>query len=262
MTETYRRALRVAGMSIAVASPSAACMVQHADFIEPIPDGETGTADDGVGEGGETGDGEGDDTAETTGSETGSTGAADSDDAEADSGDQAASDDEAGTDGDDDTEGSGREHRVFVTSTIHTGNLGGQAGADSICQTRAQEADLDGSWVALLSTSSTNARDSIVIDGPVLNMQGALVAEDAADLWDGSIQASFRLDEHGDPVGQRGWTGTTAAGLGSGSVCENWTAQTGGTKGTLGRSDGLGGDWVEHDLAACSQSFHLYCLDQ
>src|SRR4051794_9680603 len=38
--------------------------------------------------------------------------------------------------------GTGAPCRVFVTSSLHMGNLGGLMGADAICQTRAQEAGL------------------------------------------------------------------------------------------------------------------------
>lgn len=44
--------------------------------------------------------------------------------------------------------GACRPTTVFVTSTSHTGNLGGLAGADAICQARANEAGLKGNFVA------------------------------------------------------------------------------------------------------------------
>src|SRR5262249_21672037 len=43
----------------------------------------------------------------------------------------------------------GQAHNVaFVTSTVHTGQLGGLAGADAICQERASAAGLCGHFVA------------------------------------------------------------------------------------------------------------------
>jgi hypothetical protein len=43
------------------------------------------------------------------------------------------------------------EHRVFLTSTSHTGNVGGLAGADAICDARAQPVGLDLDYKAILS---------------------------------------------------------------------------------------------------------------
>lgn len=45
--------------------------------------------------------------------------------------------------------------RVFTTSTVHTGGFGGLAAADSICQTRANAANLTGTYKAWLSDSTT-----------------------------------------------------------------------------------------------------------
>jgi hypothetical protein len=45
--------------------------------------------------------------------------------------------------------------RVFVTSTVYTGNLGGSAGADDKCQERADAAGLGGTFKAWLSATGT-----------------------------------------------------------------------------------------------------------
>src|SRR5665647_1642851 len=50
--------------------------------------------------------------------------------------------DASDADGANDGDGGERANYVFVTSTVHDGNLGGLAGADSICQQRASEAAL------------------------------------------------------------------------------------------------------------------------
>ena len=67
----------------------------------------------------------------------------------------------------------------FVTSTTQTGNLGGLAGADAICQGLAQAAGAgDNTWHAYLSTQgpgAVNARDRIGA-GPWHNANGARIA--------------------------------------------------------------------------------------
>lgn len=46
--------------------------------------------------------------------------------------------------------------RVFVTSTVHNGNLGWVTGADTICQNAANSWSLWGNWTAFLSDSTSN----------------------------------------------------------------------------------------------------------
>ena len=68
--------------------------------------------------------------------------------------------------------------RVFVTSTTYKGNLGGLAGADAKCQTRANAASLGGTWKAWLSDSTTSAASRLTqsVSGYILlnNLEQAL----------------------------------------------------------------------------------------
>lgn len=86
----------------------------------------------------------------------------------------------------------------FVTSEAHSGNLGGIAGADAICQKLASAAGVgDRTWRAYLSTHGTpeqpavNARDRIG-NGPWYNAKGVMIAPSLADLH-GDIQRDSNL---------------------------------------------------------------------
>lgn len=81
----------------------------------------------------------------------------------------------------------------FVTSSTHSGNLGGLKGADAICQALATQVGAGHrTWRAYLSTHGTretqavNARDRIG-EGPWYNANGTMIAETVADLH-GDIQ--------------------------------------------------------------------------
>ncbi|MBI4444506.1 MAG: lectin [Acidobacteria bacterium] len=103
----------------------------------------------------------------------------------------------------------------FVTSTTHSGNLGGLAGADAECQRLAAAVGAGGrTWRAYLSTQGTpsqpaiNARDRIG-NGPWYNAKGVLIAGSLADLH-GDIQRDSNLiyretavTEQGSPVNGR-----------------------------------------------------------
>src|SRR5438046_556790 len=68
---------------------------------------------------------------------------------------------------------------AFVTSTTQTGNLGGLAGADAICQSRAANAALSGTYRAYLSTSVTDALSRIDRAGGWVRVDGLPVANSA-----------------------------------------------------------------------------------
>ncbi|MGK0297400.1 MAG: hypothetical protein ACI9XC_001003 [Gammaproteobacteria bacterium] len=143
----------------------------------------------------------------------------------------------------------------FVTSSTQSGNLGGLAGADTICQGLATAVGAgDHTWRAYLSTHGTpqkpgiNARDRIG-NGPWYNAKGVMIAASLADLH-GDIQRDSNLiytdtalTEKGELVNSRVrpegtnnehdmLTGSDShgrafpAGLASGGndrTCKNWT---------------------------------------
>jgi len=133
-----------------------------------------------------------------------------------------------------------------------TGNLGGLAGADQLCQTQAQAlggANAARTWRAYLSqeqrgnTPRVNARNRIGA-GPWFNAKGVLIASNVADLHGdqvrdrNNIQRGTALDVKGNPIpgaGQQGvqnehdiLTGSDAQGRaftdGLDHTCNNWTS--------------------------------------
>jgi hypothetical protein len=149
----------------------------------------------------------------------------------------------------------------FVTSqTSVTGNLGGLAGADATCQ-RLAEAVGQGNrfWRAYLSVEqdaannnqATNARDRIGT-GPWHNANGALIANNVAELHSRSGDAALFIDERGQRVNGQ-WTGSpmpiqhdiltgsNADGtLLSGFTCADWMSSATTAFGQVGHSDGMG----------------------
>jgi len=129
----------------------------------------------------------------------------------------------------------------FITSTGSGkgADLGGLAGADKICQDRAQGAGAGSkTWHAYLSTQgpgAVNARDRIG-SGPWQNAKGETIAKDVAELHaKNNITKQTALTEKGEMVNGRGdtpnmhdvLTGTqpdgTAFAAGEDRTCGNWT---------------------------------------
>jgi hypothetical protein len=149
----------------------------------------------------------------------------------------------------------------FVTSqTSATGNLGGLAGADALCQRLSESVGAGNRfWRAYLSVErdasnnnqQSNARDRIGI-GPWHNAAGALVANNAAELHARTGDASLFVDERGrringqwtgspTPVQHDILTGSNADGtLMRGFTCADWTSSAASDVAQVGHSDGMG----------------------
>lgn len=153
-----------------------------------------------------------------------------------------------------------RRKIVFVTSTIHTGSLGGLAGADNICQARAVAAGLAGTFRAWLSSGVTDAsaRLSESQFGYEL-VDGTKIADDWADLLDGSLDNPIDLDENGLPVTANPWTGTYATGTKFPDTCTGFTSTS--NSGATGSSTQTTSSWSLASATACSTSHPLYCFE-
>ena len=168
---------------------------------------------------------------------------------------------------------------VFVTEERYLGNLGGLAGADATCQAAADEALLGGTWTAWLSDESTDAIDRIP-DGEYRLLDETLVANDKADLTDGTLKAYINLTENGNTRDAFVWTGTASDGTGVVdseedddttplSNCNNWTDNSSQSVGDRGITEARIGPADEVWTYAgpgteglCNEPNHLYCFGE
>jgi hypothetical protein len=169
---------------------------------------------------------------------------------------------------------------VFVTSTEHDGALGGLAGADAVCQARADAAGLGGTWTAWLSNSRKSAKDRIT-DAEYRLVDGSTVVITAlADLLDGVLTHPISMDELGDspppcvaPT-QCVWTATFDDGrsdcfLGKAFCCDDWTCNDGGgipcrDEPAFTATAGLHhvtAPWSDAGTENCAMAHRLYCFE-
>lgn len=162
------------------------------------------------------------------------------------------------------------EHKVFVTSTQYTGNLGGLSGADTLCQTRAAAgsatASLTGGvWRAIASDSTTSAASRLNFNTgvPVVNTGGATIVSQTSQLWSGTLLTNIRTDEDGTILASGSvLTGSTSSG---GSIpglnCINWTSNANGDSGRIGLMNSTDSNWISSAVAGdCDVAHHLYCI--
>ncbi len=87
---------------------------------------------------------------------------------------------------------------VFVTSTLQYGDMNGLAGADAECNELAEAAGLPGTYMAWLSTNQMNGTPAtrfLQSSVPYVRVDGVKVADDWADLTDGSLDAQINKTE-------------------------------------------------------------------
>lgn len=170
-----------------------------------------------------------------------------------------------------------RRHIIFFTQATWTGAaVGGSAGADTKCQAAANTAGIGGAgttFVALLATSTVSAIAKVNIVGEVWNRRPAgsggpqKVVDTEADMFDGTLDTAIHYTEAGGETPDRefAFTGSTTAGLNTGSNCVNWTSDSDTPGTTRGDRKSAVADWIREgatDNWNCSTDRGLYCVDQ
>lgn len=132
---------------------------------------------------------------------------------------------------------SSSEHRLFISSSSHTGNLGGRIGADSICQSLARDAGLTREYRALLSTSNNNVIENPTHNGRIYAFDSSntktLIANSLTNFVSGDLISDPRWDEGNNALlgpddpgyGLRVWTGYNSQDARI-RTCTDWTSSS------------------------------------
>ncbi len=164
--------------------------------------------------------------------------------------------------------------RVFVTGDpAFDGNLGGLAGADSICQQRADGVQINGTWKAWISDVSLNASDRLYHSlVEYRKLDGVKIADDWTDLLSETIpgsgvylQSPVDVSENGVTVASGDvyvWTGSDVNGIWiPAGDCASWTGVSGtGIAGDLTKQDQ--GWTYSIDFGCAFPQQRLYCFEQ
>lgn len=181
----------------------------------------------------------------------------------------------------------GHPRRMFVTSSLFDGNLGGVAGADAKCAAHASATGLTGTYLAWLSTSQTSPAQRFTHHptGYAL-LDGTVVATSWDDLIDGAIAHAIDLDEtgafHDVPGSLRFavsvWSSTDTSGnrstaeyddlcddftvgVATGSAPDRW-GKLGQIYDSSGAQDFTDLRWTDGAVTYCSVQAALYCVEQ
>lgn len=160
------------------------------------------------------------------------------------------------------TTGVADEHTIFVSSADFAGDFRSIAAVDELCTQLATDAGLAGdTWRAIVSDSTVDARDRIVVTGPIRNVMGELIAENHDDLWDGFIAAPVQYTEFGEQFLASPLTGTNTDGTAAADNCNDWTT-AGGASGVVGDAGFASEIWIDAGTGSCGQSYPFYCISQ
>lgn len=158
---------------------------------------------------------------------------------------------------------------VFVTSTTYNGNLGGLIGADEKCQQAAINAGLPGIYAAWLSDSTGSPSTRFKkLNKPYKLVNGTVIANDWADLTDGTLAAPIDVSETGSTISFRAMTSTNINGSLIGTNhCNNWTNATTSYTATVGSNTSTTSTWTNNTSETlanrrCNSVKSLYCVQQ
>jgi len=157
---------------------------------------------------------------------------------------------------------------IFVSATKWNGAFGGLTGGDEKCQVASQYSTLGltGTWKILASDATINAKDRIT-DTTYRTINGDLIANSKADLFDGTLSHAVDRDENNLLTGGVDvWTGTNVGGNSYnggdlGTNCHNWGWVTAGYFGIVGNSGSNAVPWIENTITKeCKDAQHIYCV--
>lgn len=153
--------------------------------------------------------------------------------------------------------------KVFLSSIAYDGNMGGLTGADAKCQALAAAAGFTGTFKAWLSSSFVQMKDRLTGNGPWVRLDGVKIADDRADLLDGTLAAPINVNEQGAYAGDElAWTDTTADGSTfPNASCSDWGNNGAGVGGFVGRAAETGSNWTHYASRTCDQLLRLYCIE-
>jgi hypothetical protein len=156
-----------------------------------------------------------------------------------------------------------RANVAFMTSTTTNGAFGGIAQADLACR-NAAAGKLPGTFIALLSTTTTLARDRLAGSSGWIRTDGSPFTTTPTEWFTNHVQfAPLDLDESGKSIAttEHAWTATQTDGGNGLFDCSDWTNGTAGMNGVTGDPRSAYGSFTEGALLACNTQQHFYCFE-
>ncbi len=165
--------------------------------------------------------------------------------------------------------------RIFATSSIYDGNLGGVTGADQKCQTDGANPNPGAAWKAFLvedgvriACSVANcAAGSVPMDWVLQADTQYVRASDSAPIGTTNVDGIFTFPlmvSMNGPDDTPYWTGFGSTSdwlLDNAQTCTNWTSASG--NGSTGQGDTVAATTMHNaDMVSCASQLLLLCVEQ
>ena len=156
-------------------------------------------------------------------------------------------------------------HFVFVTSGTRNASSGDIDDYNQFVQDAADAVGIGTSigltWRAIISTATVDAIDNVAITGPVYTLDDRLVANDANDMFDGSIANPINYDEMANVnVKSNVWTGSRWWGKGHIILPSNYYYAGNGATVTLGYAEFATDWWIQGHPEHHSTDYALFAV--
>lgn len=158
--------------------------------------------------------------------------------------------------------------KIFVTSSLYTGNLGGISGADEKCMNDANYPG-EGTYRALLSDGNSRTKDNdwVLIAGvKYIQAIGSQVIATAtgSSIFQFPLSAAFKTSGSTLPY----WTGLETNWVGESNPvdsCQSWTSASSSYNGLYGRAEDTANTAIRDSgggPATCNTQLRLVCVEQ
>ncbi len=154
---------------------------------------------------------------------------------------------------------------VFVTADLAQSSSNNIDDYNSFVTTQASGstslAALGTTWSVIGSTPSIDARTNTNTDFnlgtglPIYNLAGQLVASNNADLWDATLTNPINIDQNGNTVSQKVFTGTATDGTG---IADRQLGGPNGFRVQYGEAGQINTSWTTIDWAGTLTGLHFY----
>ncbi len=149
--------------------------------------------------------------------------------------------------------------RIFISTGNYAG--GGVSAMNATCQAEATAAGLPGTYAALVSTSTSNAKDLTPAGYPFVDVVGTTLAPSATALWTTGPLVPLRYTATGQRVDVIVWSGTGNSGsvFNTAYTCNDWTATTPDVNGMYGTAF-ITTTWMVAGARGCNEAHPFYCV--
>jgi len=160
---------------------------------------------------------------------------------------------------------------IYTTNTNHTGNLGGRAGADNICNLNAHRpAVCTRGWAFMSMNADDEIRDfpttlpgrtgmPMALGAPWYSRTGTHAGVRIANDWAGLLSGTIlnRIDAGGGA--SRYWTHSHATGEVWHNACHGSTSVAGTGWAGIGRGEFSNPSWLLHETGSCGMNISVLC---